>query len=400
MDLCDLARPLPRLPVLQLRHGDEEREVHRERKARAQARADQAGEELVEPLAGEPSVHIGFAEAQRALRQHAAVKRLVLDLDVPGIGSVDLDMRERKEISHDRLGVHDSKPLSAWCERRHAAPAHRTERREASGMRPYAWGNVRHSFLSRSSADFIPRAARRRSTRRASDRAWVGFRRGQLSRHELDMAVAEPVGRAHDAQLSVIRMRLEDRRLWPSAFPRSRRRFAAWRSRARRPACPRSPSRRVRGLRRAREDGREASMLSFSDLMVASIGAASLVPEHHDERRVEDCHGVFEARDHIVIGKISGDPANEEVAAARVEGIFGSDTRIGAAQNGRVRVLPFRQRLALMAEIVALRHALDIAGVPRHQEIERGLRRNDVLRLRRLPFPPCRRRSRRRLAAQ
>ncbi len=94
-----------------------------------------------------------------------------------------------------------------------------------------------------------------------------------------------------------------------------------------------------------------------------------------------------ETRDHVVIGEISSDTADEEIAAGAVEGIFGSDTRIGAAQNACEGVLASRQRFSLMVEVVALRHAFDVAGIAFLQEVERLVRRNDVLGLgRRLGF--------------
>ena len=164
MDLCDLPGSLARLPVLQPRHGHQKGEVHRQRKAGTQASADHACEELVEPLAGEPAVHIGFAEAHRALRQHAAVKSLVLNLDVPRVSSVDLDLRERKEIAHDRLGVHDSKPLQDRCNVGTLAFA--TKGRSAAPT-PRPW--VRCPFRPPFRADFIPRP-RGASTRKAQTR--------------------------------------------------------------------------------------------------------------------------------------------------------------------------------------------------------------------------------------
>src|SRR6185369_549203 len=53
--------------------------------------------------------------------------------------------------------------------------------------------------------------------------------------------------------------------------------------------------------------------------------AATVVAENQDQRRVEHGDAVFQARDSVVIGEIAGDAADEQVASAAVEGIFGRD---------------------------------------------------------------------------
>jgi hypothetical protein len=55
------------------------------------------------------------------------------------------------------------------------------------------------------------------------------------------------------------------------------------------------------------------------------------VSHHHQERCVENLNGILETRDDIVIQKIAGHPAHEQIAAAAIEGIFGRYPRISAA---------------------------------------------------------------------
>jgi hypothetical protein len=87
---------------------------------------------------------------------------------------------------------------------------------------------------------------------------------------------------------------------------------------------------------------------------------ACRVPQHHEQRRVEILHGVFKACDDIVIGKIAGQAADEQIASSRVEGIFRRNAGIGAAQDAGDRVLAPRQDLALVPEIVSPGHAIDV----------------------------------------
>ena len=104
-------------------------------------------------------------------------------------------------------------------------------------------------------------------------------------------------------------------------------------------------------------------VLSLSDLIVALDRAAAVVTQHQDQRRAEHGDGIFQAGDRFIVGEVAGHAANEEIAAAAIEGIFGRDARIGAAQDGGVRVLAAGQRLPLMLEVVPQRHALDIARI-------------------------------------
>ena len=106
--------------------------------------------------------------------------------------------------------------------------------------------------------------------------------------------------------------------------------------------------------------------------------AAGLMTEHQDQRRIEHLHGIFEARDHLVAGEISGDAADEQVAARGVEAVFRGDPGIGAAQDGGEWILPFAERFALVAEIVPPRIAFDVARIAFHQPVQRGIGRDDV----------------------
>ena len=46
-----------------------------------------------------------------------------------------------------------------------------------------------------------------------------------------------------------------------------------------------------------------------------------------------------------VVGEIAGDPAHKEIAPAAVEGVFGRDAQIGAAQDGGERDSDLRPTL-------------------------------------------------------
>lgn len=118
------------------------------------------------------------------------------------------------------------------------------------------------------------------------------------------------------------------------------------------------------------EYGLAAACLSLDRLQRRIDRAASVMAEHEDQRRIQHGHRVFHAGDGFGAGKISGDAANEQIAAASVEGIFRRDARIGTAQYGRERILSADQRLALVLEIVPPRHAVDIAGIAFRQALQ------------------------------
>jgi hypothetical protein len=86
------------------------------------------------------------------------------------------------------------------------------------------------------------------------------------------------------------------------------------------------------------------------------------VSKHHNQRRLEHLHRVFQAGDHFVAGEIAGDAANKKVATRRVEAKFGSDARIGATQYRGEGVLAPAQRFAFVREVVPKRGALDVTS--------------------------------------
>jgi hypothetical protein len=76
------------------------------------------------------------------------------------------------------------------------------------------------------------------------------------------------------------------------------------------------------------------------------------MPQHQNERRVEYGDGVFQARDGVVIGEVSRNPADKKIAPAAIESVFRRDARIGATEDAGIGVLPTGQHLALVHEIV------------------------------------------------
>ena len=69
-------------------------------------------------------------------------------------------------------------------------------------------------------------------------------------------------------------------------------------------------------------------VLSFSDLIVASTAPQLSWPSTDEQRGLEDGDRIFQARHGVVIGEIAGDAADEQIAAAAVERVFGSNTGI------------------------------------------------------------------------
>ena len=111
--------------------------------------------------------------------------------------------------------------------------------------------------------------------------------------------------------------------------------------------------------------------------------AAAIVTQNKDQRRTKHGNGIFQTRDGFIVGEIAGHAANEKIAPAAVESVFGRDARIGAAQDGGVGVLAPDQRFPLMFEVVPQRNALDVARIAFQQAFERSARRQHVLRFRR-----------------
>jgi hypothetical protein len=66
-------------------------------------------------------------------------------------------------------------------------------------------------------------------------------------------------------------------------------------------------------------------------------GAAIGVPKHHDERRAQEFHGIFEAGESVVIEEIAGKPHHEEIAGSLIEQELGRDAAVGAAEDRRDR---------------------------------------------------------------
>ena len=104
-------------------------------------------------------------------------------------------------------------------------------------------------------------------------------------------------------------------------------------------------------------------------------GAAAIVTQHQNQGHTQYRDGIFQTGDRFVTGEISSHAANEQIAPAAVESVFGRDARIGAAQNGGVRVLASGQRLPLMLEIVTQRYARNVARISLLQALERSFRR-------------------------
>src|SRR5579871_1636444 len=86
--------------------------------------------------------------------------------------------------------------------------------------------------------------------------------------------------------------------------------------------------------------------------------AAGVVAEHEDRWHAQNGNGVFEARNGFLGGEIAGDAADEKIAPAAVKSVFGSDARVGAAQDRGIRILAAGERFALMLEIMPPRETL------------------------------------------
>jgi hypothetical protein len=111
---------------------------------------------------------------------------------------------------------------------------------------------------------------------------------------------------------------------------------------------------------------------------VTDLIAASTAPQASCPNRV------FEARDDDVAGEVTGQAADEHIAAGGIEAVFRGDARVGAAQHRGKGILAAAQRLALMLEVVPPADAIDVARIALHQTLERGVGRENVFRLWRL----------------
>ncbi len=97
-------------------------------------------------------------------------------------------------------------------------------------------------------------------------------------------------------------------------------------------------------------------------------GAALVVTEHDDERNMQHADRVFERAEHALRDDLAGVAHDEQVADALVEDDLGRESRVAAAEEGRVRrlaggelstalhVLPWVQRLAANEALVAADH--------------------------------------------
>ena len=179
--------------------------------------------------------------------------------------------------------------------------------------------------------------------------------------NHLDLAVAQAIDAADDFQLSLADRRAEDRRrrlqLRDGVDHVSPGRVGELVAGLVRNRLHR---RRQRGDQRRQMAGQGGVVLQRLDGCIDR--AAAFVAEHQNERRVEHRDRIFQARDRVVIGEIAGDAADEQVAAAAVEGVFGRDAGIRAAQDAGIGILPAGQCLALVLEIVPARDAFDIAA--------------------------------------
>ncbi len=100
--------------------------------------------------------------------------------------------------------------------------------------------------------------------------------------------------------------------------------------------------------------------------------------QHEDRGHGQHRNGIFQAAQHVIADEIPRDPGDEQVAPGAVEGVFGRDARIRAAQDGGIGVLPACQRRALVGEVVPLCDARDVALVALDQTFDRVVRRYRV----------------------
>jgi hypothetical protein len=86
--------------------------------------------------------------------------------------------------------------------------------------------------------------------------------------------------------------------------------------------------------------------------------------------------GVLDAAHHQrVLGRVPRDPDHEQIAESLVEDHLGRHPRVGAPEDGGVRLLLLRERHAPDALIDIVRTlALDVALVARHELLQRRLR--------------------------
>src|SRR5437667_8025174 len=65
---------------------------------------NRAATHVIQRVAVPPAIHVGFSETERPGSQDSAKEALVMHLYVPRPTAVDVNIREREEISHHILG--------------------------------------------------------------------------------------------------------------------------------------------------------------------------------------------------------------------------------------------------------------------------------------------------------
>jgi hypothetical protein len=69
---------------------------------------------FIERSAIPPAVHVGFPDPEATVEKHSAKEPLVVNADIPGTRSVDLDVRGRKQIT-DNISRAEKKTPTANC---------------------------------------------------------------------------------------------------------------------------------------------------------------------------------------------------------------------------------------------------------------------------------------------
>ena len=98
MRFADFACATQCLAIEDERGGDREEIAETKCEPLVQTGADRATKHLVERFAIPPAIHVGLAEAERALREDPSEKTRVMHLNVPRAGAVDLDVSRAKKI--------------------------------------------------------------------------------------------------------------------------------------------------------------------------------------------------------------------------------------------------------------------------------------------------------------
>ena len=108
--------------------------------------------------------------------------------------------------------------------------------------------------------------------------------------------------------------------------------------------------------------------------------AAVGMPKHHDQRRVENLHRVFEAGETIVIDEIAGETNDEEITGRLIESKLWRDARVGAAQDRGDRMLRRGARSAADRIILIGRCIGRVARIAIHDALQGLIGRDGILR--------------------